>query len=77
MGQLNEIIGRCKRKVFKERTKRIRPGLDDKILTSWNSLMLKGYIDAYRTFGEKIFLKNALGNADFLMKNGLATKATA
>ena len=43
-----------------ERDKRIRPGLDDKSLTSWNALMLKGYIDAYMTFGEKHHLDIAL-----------------
>ncbi len=57
--------------LMKERDKRIRPGLDDKILTSWNALMLKGYVDAYRVFGEEDFLKTALANADFLVKNAI------
>lgn len=51
------------------REQRIKPGLDDKILTSWNGLMLKGYVDAYRAFGEQDFLDAALKNADFLMKH--------
>ena len=46
--------------------KRVRPRLDDKILTSWNALMLTGYIDAYNTFGEKKFLDRALQSAHFL-----------
>ena len=54
---------------MKVRNKRVRPGLDDKILTSWNALMLKGYVDAYRAFGEEKFLKAALKNADFLNLN--------
>jgi uncharacterized protein YyaL (SSP411 family) len=29
--------------------------LDDKILTAWNGLMLKGYVAAYRAFDEPVF----------------------
>ena len=49
----------------------MKPGLDDKILTSWNALMLRGYIDAFRAFGEERFLKAALKNADFLTENAI------
>ena len=55
----------AKAKLFETRSKRIRPGLDDKILTSWNALMLKGYVDAYRVFRDDRFLKVALRNANF------------
>jgi len=51
------------------REKRMRPRLDNKILTSWNALMLKGYVDAYRVFGEPKFLQIAKKNATFLIKN--------
>jgi uncharacterized protein YyaL (SSP411 family) len=57
--------------LLKVRNKRVKPGLDDKILTSWNALMLKGYIDAYRAFGEEKFLKTAVINADFLTSKAL------
>lgn len=53
-------------KLWEVREKRIRPGLDDKILCSWNGLMLQGYLDAYRVFGEERFLQVALRNAAFL-----------
>ena len=52
-----------------ERDKRVRPGLDDKILTSWNALMLSGYADAYLAFGDKRFLDKALQNARFIKKH--------
>ena len=64
----NRIIGESKKILFEERYKRIKPGLDDKILTSWNALMLKGYVDAYTAFGEKNFLAIALKNAEFILK---------
>ncbi|TDN95622.1 hypothetical protein DET49_101221 [Salegentibacter sp. 24] len=52
----------------KVRDKRTKPALDDKSLTSWNALMLNGYIDAYKAFGEKEFLDTALRNAEFLIE---------
>jgi len=55
--------------LFKARKKRIRPGLDDKSLTSWNGLMLKGYVDANKAFGDEHFLKIALKNGHFILKN--------
>ncbi|MGH2647037.1 MAG: thioredoxin domain-containing protein, partial [Ginsengibacter sp.] len=67
--ELLKKINSLKDIVFKEREKRIRPHTDDKILTSWNALMAKGLLDAYKTFGEKSFLDLAQKNIDFLLKN--------
>src|SRR5690606_18356288 len=58
-----------KNKLLAFRNKRERPRLDDKTLTSWNALMLKGYVDAYKAFGEKNYLETALKNANFLSEN--------
>ncbi|MEL6942825.1 MAG: thioredoxin domain-containing protein, partial [Bacteroidota bacterium] len=66
--QLTTSIETAKAKLFEARSKRIRPGLDDKILTSWNALMLKGYIDAYKAIGKEEYLAMALKNANFLLK---------
>ena len=49
----NKTISSSKKILFDVRNKRVKPGLDDKILTSWNALMLRGYVDAYLAFGEK------------------------
>lgn len=70
--QLSAILSNGKNKLLKTRSKRIRPGLDDKILTAWNALMLKGYITAYRAFGEQKFLDAALKNARFLTENTIS-----
>jgi len=48
------------------RNQRSKPRLDDKILTSWNGLMLKGLVDAYRYLGNTEYLDLALKNADFI-----------
>lgn len=58
-------------KLMAERDKRIRPGLDDKIITSWNALMLKGYADAYRVFRKEEYLEAALKNLSFIKNNML------
>lgn len=52
----------------KERSKRPKPRLDDKILTSWNALMLKGLVDAYRYLGKEEYLSLALKNAGFIQR---------
>ena len=59
--------------LLKERSARIRPGLDDKTLTSWNALMLNAYVDAYNVFDEEKFLKAAIKNANFIINNQLRT----
>ncbi|MCY7353298.1 MAG: thioredoxin domain-containing protein [Cytophagaceae bacterium] len=55
-------------KLLLTREKRVRPGLDDKILTSWNGLMLRGLVDAYRALGDEEFLQLARQNASFLLE---------
>jgi hypothetical protein len=57
--------------LLKNRAKRVRPGLDDKILASWNALMIKGYCDAYSVFGEEKFLQCAQRSAEFFEKKFL------
>ncbi|MBC8054166.1 MAG: thioredoxin domain-containing protein [Sphingobacteriaceae bacterium] len=58
-----------KEKLFAYREQRIRPGLDNKILASWNGMMLKGFADAYRVFSESRFLRMAENNAEFILEN--------
>ncbi len=64
--ELSKRVKEAKEILLKEREKRIRPGLDDKILTSWNGLMLKAYVDAYKALGNQIYLDEALKSAEFI-----------
>ncbi len=59
--KMNDIL-------LSEREKRIRPGTDDKILTSWNCLMAMGFIDAYKAWGEQSFFHEAKRTLDFLLE---------
>jgi len=54
-------------KLMDERGKRIRPGLDDKSLVSWNAMMAKAYIDAYFAFEDEMFLTKSLKNTEFIL----------
>jgi len=55
--------------LYNEREKRPKPRLDDKCLTSWNAIMLKGFVDAYTALEDKNYLLLALQNANFIIKN--------
>ncbi len=48
------------------RDTRNKPRLDDKQLTSWNALMLSGYIAAYKSLGTAAYLETAFKNAEFI-----------
>ncbi|MBE7174961.1 MAG: thioredoxin domain-containing protein [Mucilaginibacter polytrichastri] len=63
---LRRKIGELKNTLLRKRDLRIRPGLDNKMITAWNGLMLRGLCDAYRAFGDKEYLQTAIGNAEFL-----------
>ena len=54
--------------LYTEREKRAKPRLDDKCLTSWNAIMLKGYVDAYKALANENYLSIALENANFIIK---------
>tara|TARA_R110002050_G_scaffold149463_1_gene276073 strand:- start:119742 stop:121763 length:2022 start_codon:yes stop_codon:yes gene_type:complete len=64
--ELSETVARANEKLLAHREKRIHPGLDDKSLTSWNALMLKGLADAYIAFNDDKFLKIAQQTANFI-----------
>lgn len=71
---ITSIIDACKHILMAHRSTRIRPGLDDKIITSWNALMIKGFADAYKVFADEQFLKHATTCADFIINTMLVHK---
>ncbi|MDA9564066.1 thioredoxin domain-containing protein [Flavobacteriales bacterium] len=71
--ELREKMKALEAKVMEARDQRIRPGLDDKSLTSWNALMLCGLVDAYHAFGDDQFLDLAEKNAAFIVSKQLRT----
>ena len=55
--------------LLKERNKRARPRLDDKIICSWNAILSSGFLDAYRSFGDSAYKDLALKNLAFIEAN--------
>ena len=55
--------------LMSERSKRVAPGLDDKIITSWNALLITGLVDAFEATGRWTYLQKAKGIYDFLKSN--------
>nr|WKN34974.1 thioredoxin domain-containing protein [Tunicatimonas sp. TK19036] len=60
------LMAKAKQDLLEKRSKRERPGLDNKIIAGWNGMMLRGLIDAYSALGESAFLNLARKNAEFL-----------
>jgi hypothetical protein len=60
------LLARARRKLFEAREKRVRPARDDKILTSWNALMIHGMARAGRVLGEQSWLDSARRALSFL-----------
>jgi uncharacterized protein YyaL (SSP411 family) len=67
--QLYEKVDKIKEVLLKEREKRIRPGLDNKMLTSWNALMISGLVAASKAFHESSYRDKALKAAEEIWSN--------
>ncbi len=59
----------AKARVLEARSKRVRPHLDDKILTAWNSLMISSLAYGYQVLGDAQYLKAAQRASDFIERN--------
>jgi hypothetical protein len=64
---LADRLQSARQKLFERRQQRVRPSMDDKVLTSWNAMMARGYVDAYRVWGQERFLQQARATVDFLL----------
>lgn len=72
--EIKDIIKKCSEKLYEVRSKRVAPGRDEKILTSWNALMLSAFVKGFRISGQVQFLEAAENCVKFiqeeLTKNG-------
>jgi len=67
-GEAAMRIERARKKLLAARAGRVRPGRDDKLLTSWNALMIGSLARAARVFGEPAWLEAAQAAADFIRR---------
>lgn len=56
-------------KLLAERSRRVRPQLDDKILTDWNGMMIAALAEGARVLGKPVYLEAALGAWEFIRQN--------
>ena len=63
---IEHLIKDARTKLFEVREKRIKPGRDDKVLTSWNGLMISGFAKGYRVTGNRKYLDCAVNAINFI-----------
>jgi uncharacterized protein YyaL (SSP411 family) len=68
VAELKGALDRARPKLYAARAKRVPPGRDDKVLTSWNAMMLHAFADAARVFGRADYRDAAERSADFLLR---------
>ena len=56
--------------LIENRNKRTTPAVDDKIIVSWNALLISGFVEAYRAFGEEEYLDMAESTFSFIKDKG-------
>jgi uncharacterized protein len=62
-------IEEARARLFAAREHRVRPGLDDKVLTEWNGLMLAALAEAAAATGRRDWLDAAMGTGEFLLRS--------
>ena len=67
-GDKRPMLAAARRKLFAAREERVHPGRDDKVLTSWNGLMLAAFAEAARALGRDDYRRVAVRNAGFLLR---------
>ena len=66
--EVEERVKCASEKLLAARYERIRPSMDDKVLTDWNGLMIAAFAKGFQVFGEQKYLKAAEKAADFIME---------
>ena len=66
--RLERALARGRETLYEARARRVWPGLDDKVLTAWNAMMLRTFAEAARLLGSGEYLEVANSSADFLLR---------
>jgi len=67
--EIQDIISECSDKLLEVRNKREQPGKDDKVITSWNGLMISAFLSGYRITDDSKYLDVAKKSIDFFESN--------
>ena len=66
--ELEALLARSRARLHEAREQRIHPGLDDKVLTAWNALMMRAFAEAAAVLGRSDYRDIANQNAKFLLE---------
>lgn len=66
--EVEAVVARSRAKLLEARGKRPRPNRDEKVLASWNGLMLQALAEASSVFGREEYRKAAAANATFVVR---------
>jgi uncharacterized protein YyaL (SSP411 family) len=66
---LHDKVKVAKERLLTERSKRIRPGLDDKCLTAWNAMMIKSLTEAANVLQKRDYYERAKKAAEFILES--------
>jgi uncharacterized protein YyaL (SSP411 family) len=61
------VVSRARARLLARRAARVRPGLDDKILTAWNALMIRALAEAAWVFDRREWMDSARSAAEFAL----------
>ena len=66
--ELHEKLSEAADRLYRERSKRVHPGLDDKVLTGWNGLMMKAFAECGAHLNRPDWIAAAEANAEFILQ---------
>jgi hypothetical protein len=69
IAELERLLEEARERLFLKRERRVHPLKDDKILTSWNGLMIAAMAKAYQALGNQAYVAAAQGAAGFILDN--------
>src|SRR4030042_308216 len=65
---LERVLRMGRKKLYTARENRVRPGRDEKIMTSWNGLMISSFVDGFKVNGSEQYLNGAIEAAHFILQ---------
>ncbi len=67
--ELTNLLSRCRKTLYKHREQRIHPGRDDKVLMSWNGMMIAALAQGARVLNQEKYRVAAVAACDFILEN--------
>ncbi len=66
LNEIEHVLSEGREKLLQIREKRVKPGKDEKVLTSWNGLMISAFAKGYRVTGNNVYLEAARNAVNFI-----------